>query len=165
MPCAAGHARCPETRQAPSAATDQRSRPAPESLTVRSKSFAHGAYATTMMGDVCAPLGSILWCCVCLLRVPSASDHVCTALRGGQRRRPAPEPNDTKCRGFGDGGTAQMTLGDARTPSQSCGAASFYLERRARPFIVRSAVLLGPKTHFHWARHSGLKFRKPLFSS
>jgi len=47
------------------AATDQRRRPAPESLTVRSKSFAHGAYATTMMGDVCAPL--------------SSSDHVCTA--------------------------------------------------------------------------------------
>jgi hypothetical protein len=22
---------------------------------------------------------------------------------------------------------------------------------------------LGPKAHFHWARHSGLKFRKPLF--
>jgi len=107
--------------------------PAPESLTVRSKSFAHGAYATTMMGDVCAPVASILRCCVCLLRAPSASDHVCTALRGGQRRRPAPEPNDTKCRVFGDGGTAQVTLGDARAPSQSCGAASFYLERRARP--------------------------------
>ena len=28
---------------------------------------------------------------------------------------------------------------------------------------MRSAVLLGPKAHFHWARHSGLKFRKPLF--
>jgi hypothetical protein len=115
------------------AATDQRRRPAPESLTVRSKSFAHGAYASTMMGDVCAPLATILRCCVCLLRVPSASDHVCTALRGGQRRRPAPEPRDTKCRGFGDGGTALVTLGDARAPSQSCGAASFYLERRTRP--------------------------------
>ncbi len=147
------------------AATDERHRPAPESLTVRSKSFAHGAYATTIMGDVCAPLASILRCCVCLLGAASASDHVCTALRGGQRRRPAPEPKDTKGRVFGDGGTALVTLGDARVPSQSCGAASFYLERRARPFIVRSAVLLGPKTHFHWARHSGLKFRKPLFSS
>jgi hypothetical protein len=52
------------------------------------------------------------------------SYHVCTALRGGQRRRPA---------GFGDGGTAQVTLGDARAPSQSCGAASFYLELRSRP--------------------------------
>ena len=41
------------------AATDQRRRPAPESLTVRSKSFAHGAYASTMMGDVCAPLATI----------------------------------------------------------------------------------------------------------
>ena len=145
------------------AATDQRRRPAPESLTVRSKSFAHGAYASTMMGDVCAPLATILRCCVCLLRVPSASDHVCTALRGGQRRRPAPEPNDTKCGGFGDGGTALVALGDARAPSQSCGAASFYLERRARPITPSSAVLLGPKAHFHWARHSGLKFRKPLF--
>ena len=63
-------------------ATDQCRRPAPESLTVRSKSFAHGAYASTMMGDVCAPLASILRCCVCLLRAPRASDHVCTALRG-----------------------------------------------------------------------------------
>jgi len=77
----------------------------------------------------------------------AASDHVCTALyRGGQRRRPAPEPSDTKCRGFGDGGTALVTLGDARAPSQSCGAASFYLERRAR-FHLRSAVLLGSKAH------------------
>ena len=43
------------------AATDERRRPAPESLTVRSKSFAHGTYAaTTMMGDVCAPLSTIL---------------------------------------------------------------------------------------------------------
>ena len=42
------------------AATDQRRRPAPESLTVRSKSLAHGTYATTMMGDVCAPLATIL---------------------------------------------------------------------------------------------------------
>jgi hypothetical protein len=32
------------------AATDQRRRPAPESLTVRSKSFAHGAYASTIGG-------------------------------------------------------------------------------------------------------------------
>ena len=145
-------------------------------------------HATAMMGDVCAPLVSILRCCVCLLRAPSASDHVCTALRGAscascstdtpccqelglsrhprahlsarlparpsgtpvpahasharscvlhrstrQRRRPAPEPSDTKRRGFGDGGTALVTLGDAQAPSQSCGAASFYLERRARP--------------------------------
>ena len=134
------------------AATDERRRPAPESLTVRSKSFAHGAYATTMMGDVCAPLGSILWCCVCLLRVPSASDHVCTALRGGQRRRPAPEPNDTKCGGFGDGGTALVALGDARAPSQSCGAASFYLERRARP---STPSLCDPQ--FCWGR-------RPIFT-
>jgi hypothetical protein len=49
---------------------------------VRSQGFAHGAHATAMMGDVCAPLASILRCCVCLLRAPSASDHVCTALRG-----------------------------------------------------------------------------------
>ena len=90
-------------------------------------------HATAMMGDVCAPLASILRCCVCLLRAPRASDHVCTALRGGQRRRPAPEPSDTKCRGFGNGGTALVTLGDAQAPSQSCSAASFYLERRARP--------------------------------
>jgi hypothetical protein len=134
------------------AATDQRRRPAPESLTVRSKSFAHGAYASTMMGDVCAPLATILRCCVCLLRVPSASDHVCTALRGGQRRRPAPEPNDTKCRGFGDGGTALVTLGDARAPSQSCGAASFYLERRARPI---TPSLCDPQ--FCWGR-------RPIFT-
>ena len=134
------------------AATHQRRRPAPESLTVRSKSFAHGAYATTMMGDVCAPLASILRCCVCLLRVPSASDHVCTALRGGQRRRPAPEPRDTKGRGFGDGGTALVTLGDARAPSQSCGAASFYLERRARPI---TPSLCDPQ--FCWGR-------RPIFT-
>jgi hypothetical protein len=133
-------------------ATDERRRPALESLTVRSKSFAHGAYATTMMGDVCAPLGSILWCCVCLLRVPSASDHVCTALRGGQRRRPAPEPKDTKGGGFGDGGTALVALGDARAPSQSCGAALFYLERRARP---STPSLCDPQ--FCWGR-------RPIFT-
>ena len=56
------------------AATDQRRQAAPESLTVRSQGFAHGAHATAMMGDVCAPLASIL-CCVCLLWAPSASDH------------------------------------------------------------------------------------------
>ena len=39
-------------------------------------------HTTAMMGDVCAPLASILRCCVCLLRAPRASDHVCTALRG-----------------------------------------------------------------------------------
>ena len=32
------------------AATDQRRQAAPESLTVRSKSFAHGAYASTIGG-------------------------------------------------------------------------------------------------------------------
>jgi len=107
------------------AATDQGRRPAPESLTVRSKSLAHGTYATTMMGDVCAPLATILRAASAYLefRVRLTTS---AQLRGGQ-------PNDTKCRGFGDGGTAQVTLGDARAPSQSCGAASFYLERRARP--------------------------------
>ena len=134
------------------AATDERRRPAPESLTVRSKSFAHGAYATTMMGDVCAPLALILRCRVCLLRALSASDHVCTALRGGQRRRPAPEPKDTKGGGFGDGGTALVALGDARAPSQSCGAASFYLERRARP---STPSLCDPQ--FCWGR-------RPIFT-
>ena len=40
------------------AATDQRRQAAPESLTVRSQGFAHGAHATAMMGDICAPLES-----------------------------------------------------------------------------------------------------------
>jgi hypothetical protein len=47
------HARClMQVAVANRSVTDQRRRPAPESLTVRNKSFAHGAYATTMMGDV-----------------------------------------------------------------------------------------------------------------
>ena len=75
-----------------------------------------------------------------------------SAQRFAERRRPAPEPNDTKCRGFGDSGTAQVTLGDARAPSQSCGAASFYLD--AEPVRFRSAVLLGPKPIFTGAKSS-----------
>jgi len=45
----------------------------------------------------------------------------------------APEPRDTIGQGFEDGGCVHATTEDARAPSQSCGAASFYLERRARP--------------------------------
>ena len=123
-------------------------------------------HATAMMGDVCAPLASILRCCVCLLRAPRASDHVCTALRGGQRRRPAPEPSDTKCRGFGDGGTALVTLGDAQAPSQSCSAASFYLERRARPItpsLCDAQFCWGRRCIFTGSDNLKLGLKPPVF--
>ena len=70
-----------------------------------------------------------------------------------------PSPCEIAChnteqigRGFGDGGTALVTLGDARAPSQSCGAASFYSERRARP---STPSLCDPQ--FCWGR-------RPIFT-
>ncbi len=39
------------------------------------------------------------------------------------------------------------------------GSYFLFLQEQIKDIII----MLGPKAHFHWARHSGLKFRKPLF--